>query len=146
MAKILIVYCSLGGNTEKAAKAIEKGAKDVPGTQVILKNALEATIDDLINCDGLAIGTPDYFSYMAGGLKDFFDRTYYQAQGKVTDKPCIVFMTHGGGGKAIESVEAMCERFKFKELIKPLLIKGKPDNKAEKQLKEAGRKLANILA
>lgn len=144
MAKVLIVYYSLGGNTEKAAKAIEKGAKEVAGTQVILKNALKATVDDLIDCDALTIGTPDYFSYMAGGLKDFFDRTFYPTQGKVTGKPCIIFMTHGGGGKAIESVEAMCQRFKFKEISKPILIKGKPDNQAEKQLEEAGRKLASM--
>jgi multimeric flavodoxin WrbA len=144
MAKVLIVYYSLGGNTEKAAKAVEKGAREVPGTQVTMKNALKANADDLIECDAVAIGTPDYFSYMAGGLKDFWDRTLYPTEGKVTGKPCFVFLTHGGGGKAIESVEVMCKRFKFKEICKPLLIKGKPDSKAEKQLEEAGRKLATI--
>jgi flavorubredoxin len=142
MAKVLIVYYSLGGNTEAAAKAVEKGAREVAGTQVILKNALKATVDDLIDCDALAVGTPDYFSYMAGGLKDFFDRTYYPTQGKVTDKPCFAFVTCGGGGKAVESVEVMCQRFKFKEVSKPLLIKGKPDSEAEKQLREAGKRLA----
>jgi multimeric flavodoxin WrbA len=144
MAKVLIVYYSLGGNTEAAAKAVEKGAREVPGTQVILKNALEANVDDLIECDALAVGTPDYFSYMAGGLKDFFDRTFYPTQGKVTDKPCVAFVTCGGGGKAIESVKVMCKRFKFKEISEPVLVKGKPDSEAETKLAEAGRKLATI--
>ena len=142
MAKVLIVYYSLGGNTKIAAEAILKGAQGV-GANVTIKNALKANADDLIDCDAVAIGTPDYFSYMAGGLKDFFDRALYSVEGKVTDKPCFVFVTHGGGGKDVESVEEMCKRFKFKEIGKPLLIKGKPDSKAEKQLEEAGRKLAN---
>lgn len=142
MGKVLVVYYSLSGNTEAAAKAVEKGAKEVPDTQVTVKSGLEATVDDLVDSDALAVGTPDYFSYMAGGLKDFFDRTYYPTQEKVTGKPCIAFLTHGGGGKALESVEVMCQKFKFKMIGKSILIKGKPDSEAETQLMEAGRKLA----
>jgi len=33
----------------------------------------------------VCFGTPDYFSYMAGMLKDFFDRTFYPTQGRVDD-------------------------------------------------------------
>ena len=44
---------------------------------------------------------------MAGGLKDFFDRTFYPTQGSITDKPCGIFVTHGGGGKALESVQSI---------------------------------------
>lgn len=142
MSKVLVVYYSLSGNTQKAAEAVADAAKEVPGTEVVLKNALQATIDDLLNCDALAVGTPDYFSYMAGGLKDFFDRTYYPAKDKIANKPCFAFVTCGGGGKAVESVEAMCQRFKFKQLGKTLLIKGEPNEEAKKQLEEAGKKLA----
>ncbi len=142
MGKVLVVYYSLSGNTEAAAKVVEKGAKEVPDTQVTVKGGLEASVDDLVDCDALAVGTPDYFSYMAGGLKDFFDRTYYPTQEKVTGKPCIAFVTHGGGGKALESVEVMCQKFKFKMISESILVKGKPDSWAENQLMEAGRKLA----
>jgi multimeric flavodoxin WrbA len=144
MAKVLIVYHSQGGNTEAAARAVEKGARQIEGVQVIIKDGLKATIDDLLGCDALAIGTPDYFSYMAGGVKDFFDRTYYPTQGKVTNKPYFAFVTHGGGGKAIESVEKIAVSFKFKKVQEPILIEGRPDQKAEARLIEAGKKLATI--
>ena len=39
----------------------------------------------------------------SGGLKDFFDRTYYATKEQVTDKPCAIFVTHGGGGRAVSS-------------------------------------------
>jgi len=80
MAKVLIVYHTLSGNTEKMAKAFEEGAKSIPGTEVVLSKAFDATLDDLLGCDAVAFGSADYFSYIAGALKDFFDRTYYPSK------------------------------------------------------------------
>jgi flavorubredoxin len=144
MAKVLIVYHSMSGNTEAAAKAVEKGARQVEGVEVVLKKAMDATVEDLLECDAIAIGTPDYFSYMAGALKDFFDRTFYPTHGKVNDKPYFAFVTHGGGGRALDSVERIANSFNFKKAVEPILVQGRPDEKAEAKLMEAGKKLAEI--
>ncbi|MBN2456143.1 MAG: FprA family A-type flavoprotein [Sedimentisphaerales bacterium] len=140
--KILIVYHSQGGNTKEAAEAVAKGAKQINNTEVVIKQALKATIENLKSCDAIAVGSPDYFSYMAGGLKDFFDRTYYPTQGSVTDKPCGIFVTHGGGGKAVKSVESICNTFKFKMVMEPVLVQGMPDSKSATTLIDLGKKLA----
>jgi flavorubredoxin len=142
MGQVLIVFHSQGGNTKAAAQAVAEGAKKVAGTEVVVKEALSAKQDDLLACDAIAVGTPDYFSYMAGGLKDFFDRTYYPTQEKVTDKPCGIFVTHGGGGKAVDSVQSMCRSFKFKLVGKPVLVKNAPDAEAKGKLAELGKALA----
>ncbi len=142
MGKVLIVFHSQSGNTKAAAEAVAQGAKDISGTDVVLKEALQATAEDLLSCDAIALGTPDYFSYMAGGLKDFFDRTYYPTQGSVTDKPCVVFVTHGGGGKAVDSVKSVCSTFKFKSVEEPVLVKNAPDAEARAALTKLGRLLA----
>jgi flavorubredoxin len=142
MGQVLIVYHSQGGNTKAAAEAVAQGARKVAGTKVVVKEALKATQEDLLSCGALAVGTPDYFSYMAGGLKDFFDRTFYPTQGKVTDKPCGIFVTHGGGGRAVDSVVSVCKSFKLKALGKPVLVKGAPDPAAATQLAELGKALA----
>jgi multimeric flavodoxin WrbA len=142
MAKVLIVYHSQSGNTKVAAEAVAKGAKGVSGTEVAIKEALKATKEDLLSCDAIAVGTPDYFSYMAGGLKDFFDRTYYPTQGSVTDKTCGIFVTHEGGGKAVESVKSICATFKFKIIGKPVIVKEHPDEKATHTLVNLGKLLA----
>ncbi|MGD0572359.1 MAG: NAD(P)H-dependent oxidoreductase [Sedimentisphaerales bacterium] len=142
MATVLIVYHSQSGNTKAAAEAVAKGSKQFRGTKVIIKEALNATKDDLLSCNAVAVGTPDYFSYMAGGLKDFFDRTFYPTQGPVTDKPCGIFVTHGGGGKAVESVKNICKTFKFKIIGEPVLVKGHPDEKATQALTDLGKLLA----
>ena len=144
MQKVLIVYYSLGGNTKAAAEAIAEGVKE-GGAEPVLKTGLEAGTEDLLNCDGLVVGSPDYFSYMAGGLKDFFDRTYYPVQGKIVDKPYAAFVTCGGGGKAIKSVEEMCEKFKLKKMAESLIIQGKPDEAAIEKLKALGKDFASKL-
>lgn len=72
MRKVLIVYHTLSGNTEMMAKAVAEGAESVAGTTVSMKKALDATLDDLLDCDAVAFGSADYFSYIAGALKDFF--------------------------------------------------------------------------
>jgi len=145
MGKVLIVYHSQSGNTKAAAEAVADGTKKVKGTEVVIKEALHATKEDLLSCDAIAIGTPDYFSYMAGCLKDFFDRTYYPTQGSVTDKPCGIFVSHGGGGKAVESVKSICATFKFKIIGKPVLIKDHPDEKATQALTNLGKLLAETV-
>jgi len=142
MTTVLVVYHSQSGNTKAAAEAVAQGARDAGGAQVVLKEALQADSNDLLACDAVAVGTPDYFSYMAGGLKDFFDRTYYPTQGSVTDKPCGIFVTHGGGGKAVESVKSICASFKFKLVTDPVLVRNAPDAEARTALARLGRSLA----
>jgi flavorubredoxin len=83
---------------------------------------------------------------MAGGLKDFFDRTFYPTQGQVTDKPCVIFVTHGGGGSARESVQKIARSFKFKEIGSVVLVRGRPDASAEAQLAAAGEALAKACS
>ncbi|MCK4244700.1 MAG: flavodoxin [Candidatus Omnitrophica bacterium] len=144
MAKILVLYHSQGGNTKAAAKLLTQGAEEA-GIKVALLEARRAEAQDLLRCEGIAFGSPDYFNYIAGGLKDFFDRTFYPTQGKITGKPYVAFITHGGGGKAKESIELLCRIFKFKKIADTLLIEGRPDDTSAVQLKDLGKKLAEAI-
>ena len=141
MSKVLVVYCSMSGNTKAAAEAIAEGARTA-GARVTLKKGADAQPKDLLECDAVALGSYDAFSYMGGGLKDFLDRAFYPTQGQVTDKPYAAFLTHGGGGKAIESIESIAQSFKFKKAVKPVLVKGKPEGQAIVDLRALGAKLA----
>ncbi|MCX7049034.1 MAG: flavodoxin [Candidatus Sumerlaeota bacterium] len=141
MSRILVVYCSMTGNTKAAAEAVAQGAKSA-GAVVILKEGAEAQPADLTGCDGVALGSYDAFSYMGGGLKDFFDRTFYPTQNQVTDKPYVAFVSHGGGGKAVQSIESVAASFKLKKAAPSVLVKGRPDGQAIAELQGLGAKLA----
>ena len=144
MAKVLIVYHSLSGNTRAAAEAVAEGVRKAEGAEAKIMEALKAGPEDLLDCAALAVGTPDYFSYMAGGVKDFFDRAYYPTQGKVTDKPVGIFLTHGGGGKAVESVKSICRSFKFRLACAPVTVLNHPDEAATQKLREMGTLLGKL--
>ncbi len=141
MANVLVVYCSMSGNTKSAAEAIAAGARSA-GATVVLKTGTEAQPEDLLQCDAVALGSYDAFSYVGGGLKDFFDRSFYPTQGQVTGKPFAAFITHGGGGKAIQSVESLAQSFKLGRIAPTLSIKGKPAGQDLTELRELGAKLA----
>ncbi len=143
MVRVLVVYCSMSGNTKAAAEAIAAGAK-AAGASVTLKTGTEAQPEDLLECDAVALGSYDAFSYMGGGLKDFLDRAFYPTQSQVTDKPYAAFVTHGGGGEAGESIESLAQTFKLKRVAPTVSIKGKPSGQAVAVLKELGAKLAGV--
>ena len=145
MPKVLVVYCSMTGNTQAAAEAVAEGAQ-AAGAQVTLKSGTDAQPEDLLGCDAVALGSYDAFSYMGGGLKDFFDRAFYPTQGQVTDKPCVAFLTHGGGGRAIGSIESIAQSFKLKQIAEPVLIQGRPEGKGIDELAALGAKLTAAAA
>ena len=60
----------------------------------------------------------------------------------MTDKPCGIFVTHGGGGKAVDSVKSVCAAFKFKIVAEPVVVTNRPDQTAVEQLKALGKALA----
>lgn len=142
MARVLVVYCSMSGNTKAAAEAVAAGAKGA-GARVTLRTGTDAQPEDLLECDAVALGSYDAFSYMGGGLKDFLDRAFYPTQGQVTDKPYAAFVTHGGGGKAGQSVESLAQAFKLKKIAPTVSISGKPTGQAIVELKALGAKLAD---
>jgi len=143
MAKILIVYHSQTGNTQKMAHAVAQGAKSIEGVEVILKKAADATLDDLLSADGLALGTPENFGYMSGMVKDFFDRTYYGAQDKIFRKPFVVFISAGNDGTgALRAVERIALGYKFKTVFQPVIAKGTITEEILTQCVELGATIA----
>jgi len=143
MTKILIVYHSQTGHTELMAKSVADGAKTIEHTEVILKKAGEATLDDLLSCSGLAIGTPENFGYMAGMIKDFFDRTYEGAQEKVFRKPYVVFISAGNDGSgALRAIERIALGYKLKSVFNPVIAKGNITEEILKQCRELGGTLS----
>lgn len=112
---------------------------------VVLRQAFDATRNDLIECDGLVLASLGYFGYMAGAIKDFFDRTYEEAREhpKVTKKPyCIVISAGNDGQGAVMQIERICKGYRFKPVQKPIISKGTVTNQALNACNELGRILA----
>lgn len=127
------------------AEAVASGAMDVENTSVVLKMAGEATIEDLATCDGIAIGSPEYFGYMAGMIKDFFDRTYEKAREmpKIFRKPYVLFISAGNDGRgARDQIERICAGYPFKKVYETLIARGEVDREVLDKCHEMGQTIA----
>jgi len=105
--KVLVTYHSVTGHTEKMAKGVVAGAQAVPGTTVVLKPVGQVTAADLFSADALIVGSPVYWSNMAGQVKTFFDDWQLKfgvfPEFKMRDKVGAAFTTGGqaAGGKEL---------------------------------------------
>ena len=127
------------------AEAVVMGAASIENATALLRQASEATIEDLFACDGLVIGSPEYFGYMAGMLKDFFDRTYEAGRGKkeVFRKPYAVFISAGNDGSgALASIERICIGYPFKKVLEPVIAQGAIDPETLSRCEELGKTIA----
>ena len=142
MAKILIIYHSQSGNTEKMAQAVNDGALSA-GATVSLKKAAEADADDVLNCDAVIMGTANYFSYMAGMMKDFFDRNHFTLKGKVDGKLYATFGSHGNGGTvAIETLDKLCDGLGLKKAVETVAALREPSSEVLNECRGLGSKMA----
>lgn len=150
MKRILVIYHSQQhGNTKQMADLVAEGCRQVAGVEVAMVNVNDERVDmdALVAADGLALGTPDYFTYMAGGLKQFFDDALLASYGgaETMNKPYVAFLTHGGGGGAIESVQRLAKSLKYREVAPPVLSKGAPAGDVVQQAIALGTALAGAV-
>ena len=144
-AKLLIVYHSQSGSTERMAEAVIAGARhrDVADVEVRVQEALAASPEDLLWCDGFILGTPENFGYMSGAIKYFLDRVFYPVEGKVDGKPFAIFVRAGNDGTgAISSIRRILTGLSVREVQEPVLIAGEFDESRLTECEELGLTMA----
>ncbi len=141
--RILVLYHSSSGNTRRAAELVAQGAFGVEGVSVETIPADTYDPDILERMDGIAVGSPDFFSYVAGEVKCFFDRAYRDT--RVDGKPFVAFGTHGGGGKVVEVLEKLSTSVGLVRVCPGVIVKGRPGPEDEERLRELGRALGMRL-
>ena len=120
--RLLIIHHSQTGNTSRMADAVTAGARSEPAIDINSKRAFDAGLDDLLNCHGILIGTPENFGYMSGALKDFFDRTYYPAEGKTLGLPYALFISAGNDGTgAVREIGRIATGYGWKLTAEPVI-------------------------
>ena len=125
MVKILIVFDSRSGNTEKMAWAVADGVKQVQGVDVEVKKVDQTSLEDLMNADGIIMGSPTYYGQMSAKLKGLIDKST-EIHGKLEGKVGAAFTSSGGTATGAETtllsiLQAM--------LIHGMVIQGRSQNK-----------------
>lgn len=100
MTTVLIVYTTSLGNTQQLAESIANGAGSVAETDVQLKEAHDATKDDVRSCDALIIGSPVRHRTADSRIKKFIEDVCEQLwlTDEMVGKVGGVFTVGGGYG------------------------------------------------
>ncbi len=123
MKTLLIVYHTHTGGTLQMARAAADAAAAETGVTVRLLPAAEAGAQDVLVADGFIFATPENLASMAGMLKDFFDRTYYAALGRITGRPYATLICAGSDGAgAARQIERIATGWRLKPVAPPLIV------------------------
>jgi NAD(P)H dehydrogenase (quinone) len=102
MVKVLIVYDSKTGNTKKMAFAIAEGAKQIKGVKAAIKKVEQANVEDLLDADGIIMGSPTYYGQMSAKLKALIDESV-EIHGRLDGKVGGAFTSSGGTATGAET-------------------------------------------
>jgi NAD(P)H dehydrogenase (quinone) len=150
--KILIVYDSRSGNTEKMAYAVMEGVKGA-GIDVLLKNINEASVDELLNVQGLILGSPVYYGLPTAKIKAFIDDSV-KYHGKLDGMVGGAFASAGGTHTGAETTITAINEMLF---IHGMIIQGSsggshfgaasvgaPDDNAKEACRKLGERVAKL--
>ncbi len=150
MAKALVLYHSQEfGNTAVMAEAVAEGLKSA-GLDVDTFNSNDGRFDitKFPEYDCAAFGSPDYYSYIAGGLKTFMDDHYIYDVRKglkgLKGKPYALFCSHGGGGRVKEVMVNIFKRVGT-QVGEPVSSQGRPNEQVLDKCKALGEMLAKAV-
>ncbi len=147
MKHLLIVYHSQSGSTRKLAEATFKGALLEADVETRLLRAMEAGTEDLLWCDAIIFGTPENLGYMSGGLKDFFDRTFYPAAPHQLNIAYGIVVSAGNDGTgAVRQIQRIAKGYPFREVAEPIIVCGEVGATGIQSCEELGNAMATGLS
>src|ERR1700690_2815520 len=95
-ARILVLYYSKDGHTKMMADLVAEGAAAVQTAEVRLKSVAEAVADDLVWCDGVAVGSPTHMGSIAWEMKRWWDVVAQPLWQKIDGRIGCAFTSSGG--------------------------------------------------
>ncbi len=143
MLKLLIVYYSQTGNTEKMARAIEEGARSVVGIDVEVKYFVRS--EELAEADAIIFGMPTYYHDIGMDMKNLLEgasKEEINLKGKVG----AAFGSYGWSGEAPNMLlEIMKNRFQMDVVEPALRIRYNPDKNGLEGCRKLGKSVAEKI-
>jgi multimeric flavodoxin WrbA len=119
---LLVVFHSMTGGTRQMAEAAARAAEG-QGVRVRMLRAPEAAVPDLLAADGYLFATPENLAAIAGMMKDFFDRTYYAALGRIEGRPHALMVCAGSDGtNAVRQMQRIATGWRLRAVAEPLIV------------------------
>lgn len=143
--RLLVVAHAPSPNTQKLVDAVLRGARhpDISSVEVVYKPPLDTEPEDVLAADGIILGTTENLAYMAGAMKDFFDRCYYPVLEKKQGLPCAIYIRAGHDGTGTQrALDTILTGLRWKQVQDMLLCRGDWQESFVEQCEELGLYMA----
>ena len=142
MKTLLIVWYSATGGSRQLAEAARDAAQEAGEVEVRFLAAEQAQSSDLLSADGYIFACPENLAAIAGVMKAFFDRTYYDALGRIEGRPYAAIICAGSDGEnARTQLERIATGWRLKRVVETPIVnvaaQTKEEIMAEKTIPEA---------
>ncbi len=132
MKTLLIVYHSMTGGTRQMVDAAAGGAAEEAGVLTRVLHAAAAGAQDLLAADGYIFATAENLAAMSGMMKDFFDRTYYEALARLNGRPYAAMICAGSDGEgAARQIARIAAGWRLRDVAVPVVICTRAQTPAE---------------
>ncbi len=123
MKSLLIVFHSRTGGTRQMAEAALHGARTEPQIAARLLAASETESADILAASGMIFATPENLASMAGLMKDFFDRCYYPALGRIDGRPYALLVCAGSDGAGtVRQIQRILTGWRLRPVADPIIV------------------------
>lgn len=147
--KVLIIDHAPSPNTERLRDAVLEGARDPEIDEVDVRHLppLEAGPDDVLDCDAIILGTTENLAYMAGAMKDFFDRIYYPCLEKTQGLPYGLYVRAGNDGTGtMRAIDTITTGLRWRAVQDPVLCRGEFEDEFVTRCRELGQYVAAAVS
>jgi flavorubredoxin len=144
MAKLLILYDSQSGNTEKMAEAVAEGARTVSNVEVEMK--YYARPEEIAQADALIFGSPTYYHDMTLPIKQMLEEAA-KANVQLKGKVAAAFGSYGWSGEAPELIlEILRNRFGMQVVAEKVMVLYTPNEAKLEECRKLGKLVAEKIA
>jgi len=146
--KLVVISHAPSKNTKRMLKALIKGANnsDITSVDVRFILPLETHPDDIKTADAVVIGTTENLGYMAGLIKDVFDRCYYECLESTQGLPFTFYIRAGHDGTGTRrAIESISTGLRWRLVQEPLICKGEFQEEFISQCEDLGLAMAASL-
>ena len=145
---LLLIAHAPSENTKKLVNAVIKGAThpDVTDINLVCRSPLDTQPEYIISAQAVIIGTTENLGYMAGLIKDVFDRCYYPCLDKTQGMPFTFYVRAGHDGTGTRrAIESITTGLRWKLVQEPLICRGEFQPEFIDQCEELGLSMAASL-
>ena len=146
--RLLIISHAPSKNTRRMLEAVVSGATNDEITEVDVRSIspLDTNPEDIKASQAVIIGTTENLGYMAGLIKDVFDRCYYPCLETTEGLPFTFYVRAGNDGTGTRrAIESIATGLSWRLVQEPLICRGEFTEDFVTQCEDLGMTMAASL-